>query len=386
MVAYCKQLPPGRVILDCGCGEAVLAQRVAHRHTVRSFDLKEMDILTDEGKTHKIERADMMKLPVAGNSADVVIMCLSLMSVDYLDAVREAHRVLKKGGELVIAEVSSRFLPPGHDGPAPVGPDSDGDDVDDRRIPVHTEGWGHIDGPQGERGQENYSKEGRGKKKHKKKSEGDQALASMEGRARGVAALARHVNMSVDERKQERQDAVQKGVTLFVQDICDVGFRRIPARVTERGATQQEHHRHHEQRSRRGRKKGHGKPVSKGHTDKVDEHGDGNQARDANKDGDEDEEDEEKTLYARDALLGRSHDYFVTVAFAKGSARRRRSKAQRTHDAHVEQEAQDAQDAGAGTDGRAMARRVGRSGFYLATMYIQEAIMSPIPHGTCPMR
>jgi hypothetical protein len=40
---------------------------------------------------------------------DVAVFCLSLMGTNYVDFIREAHRVLKEGSELKIAEVISRF-------------------------------------------------------------------------------------------------------------------------------------------------------------------------------------------------------------------------------------------------------------------------------------
>lgn len=67
---------------------------------VRSFDL-----ISNE---KFIEQADISNLPLANNSTDVAIFCLSLMGTNYIDFLAEAARVLKVSGELIIAEVQSR--------------------------------------------------------------------------------------------------------------------------------------------------------------------------------------------------------------------------------------------------------------------------------------
>jgi len=57
------------------------------------------------------------RLPLPGSEdaddgsaiVDVVVCSLSLMSTNWLNCIREARRILKPGGELKIAEVTSRF-------------------------------------------------------------------------------------------------------------------------------------------------------------------------------------------------------------------------------------------------------------------------------------
>ena len=48
-------------------------------------------------------------MPLDDNSVDVVVFCLSLMGKNYPEFLREANRVIKKDGVLMIAEVLSRF-------------------------------------------------------------------------------------------------------------------------------------------------------------------------------------------------------------------------------------------------------------------------------------
>ncbi|CAD6196882.1 unnamed protein product [Caenorhabditis auriculariae] len=91
----------GSVILDLGCGEAKIAAAVGHRYKVRSFDLLSIN--------ERVEACDMAHLPVEESSADVCIFCLSLMGTNLQDYIKEAYRVLKTGGILKIAEVTSRI-------------------------------------------------------------------------------------------------------------------------------------------------------------------------------------------------------------------------------------------------------------------------------------
>lgn len=99
IITYIKSLPPDSVIADFGCGEAKLAQSVSH--TVHSFDLV--------AANSYIIACDMAHVPLAKRSVDVVVFCLSLMGSNVSDFIREARRVLKKGGVLKICEIASRI-------------------------------------------------------------------------------------------------------------------------------------------------------------------------------------------------------------------------------------------------------------------------------------
>ena len=56
-----------------------------------------------------IQVADMKNLPLDAESIDAAVYCLALMGTNYLDFLLEAHRVLKRNGRLIVAEVLSRF-------------------------------------------------------------------------------------------------------------------------------------------------------------------------------------------------------------------------------------------------------------------------------------
>ncbi len=94
-----KSLPQECVVADFGCGEAVLAASVPQK--THSFDLV--------AANSRITVADSANVPLEDSSVDVAVFCLSLMGTNYFDFVLEARRVLRRGGLLFVAEVTSRF-------------------------------------------------------------------------------------------------------------------------------------------------------------------------------------------------------------------------------------------------------------------------------------
>ncbi|KAI6221450.1 Nucleolar GTP-binding protein 1 [Aphelenchoides fujianensis] len=102
IIADLTKLPAGTVIADMGCGEAQIAQRLARKQlTVHSFDL----VAANEHVT----ACNIANTPLEDESVDVVVFCLSLMGTNLGLFFREANRILRMGGKLKIAEVSSRF-------------------------------------------------------------------------------------------------------------------------------------------------------------------------------------------------------------------------------------------------------------------------------------
>ncbi|KAJ1656191.1 25S rRNA (adenine645-N1)-methyltransferase [Dispira simplex] len=99
LIDYIRQQPQNTVVADMGCGEAKIAQSVTQR--VHSFDLV--------AANDHITPCDIAHTPLGDNVVDVVVFCLALMGTNYLDFLREAHRICKPRGKLLIAEVVSRF-------------------------------------------------------------------------------------------------------------------------------------------------------------------------------------------------------------------------------------------------------------------------------------
>ncbi|PVU92803.1 hypothetical protein BB561_003613 [Smittium simulii] len=97
-----KKQKPGLDVADMGCGEAKIAQTLSKVHKIRSFDLV--------AHNEFIEACDITKVPVKNESMDVSIFCLALMGTNWIEFIFESCRILKKGGELIIAEVISRIV------------------------------------------------------------------------------------------------------------------------------------------------------------------------------------------------------------------------------------------------------------------------------------
>jgi len=94
-------------VADLGCGDAKIAATFNHgkkkkeKVKVLSYDL--------QVSTPDVTMADIANLPLEKECMDVVIFCLALMGTNFLQFVEEAHRILKWGGELWVAEIKSRF-------------------------------------------------------------------------------------------------------------------------------------------------------------------------------------------------------------------------------------------------------------------------------------
>ncbi|KAF9057709.1 methyltransferase-domain-containing protein [Panaeolus papilionaceus] len=118
-ISVFSSYPKRTLIADLGCGDAALAKSLVPRGiSVASFDL-----VSD--KAYVIEADICRHIPLPGSEplgpeksfgegqiVDVVVCALSLMSINWVECLREAWRVLKQGGELHIAEVTSRFSDP----------------------------------------------------------------------------------------------------------------------------------------------------------------------------------------------------------------------------------------------------------------------------------
>jgi len=89
------------VVADFGCGDAELSLTVSKQHIVHSFDLV--------APNERVTACDMAHVPLEDGVVDVAVFCLSLMGTNLRDFIAEAFRVLKPGGELIVAEVKSRF-------------------------------------------------------------------------------------------------------------------------------------------------------------------------------------------------------------------------------------------------------------------------------------
>lgn len=147
MIHEVRQSNPGVIVADMGCGEAKLAETIdkdeqknavlssssssssaIQRKRVYSFDL------ANPSQNRYITPCDIAHVPLPIHSVDIVIFCLSLMGTNYWDFIREADRILRYGGKLLIAEVRSRFESGGNN------------DEDDNTHDPYTTNNNHKDG------------------------------------------------------------------------------------------------------------------------------------------------------------------------------------------------------------------------------------------------
>jgi ribosomal RNA-processing protein 8 len=93
------------IVVDMGCGDAKLARDLLaipeRPFTVHSFDLVAPNKL--------VTACDMANVPLGSKTVDVCVFCLALMGTNLADFLREAHRILKDDGRVMLAEVRSRI-------------------------------------------------------------------------------------------------------------------------------------------------------------------------------------------------------------------------------------------------------------------------------------
>ena len=97
MANLLKKSPKTWIVADFGCGDAELARSIAQK--CHSFDLQ-----TPEDAP-EVVACNMSDVPLDDDTVDCAVFSLSLMGTDYGSFLEEAHRVLKPGGLLWIAEV-----------------------------------------------------------------------------------------------------------------------------------------------------------------------------------------------------------------------------------------------------------------------------------------
>jgi ribosomal RNA-processing protein 8 len=103
VIEYLKEHHPSpAVIADMGCGEAKIGASL--QNTVHSFDFR--------AQNGRVTECDMRNTPLPDASVDVVVFVLSLMGTNLNDFIREARRIIKNIGTMLIVEITSRISDP----------------------------------------------------------------------------------------------------------------------------------------------------------------------------------------------------------------------------------------------------------------------------------
>lgn len=109
---------PGRRILDAGCGTGWNLQDLSTFGDTYGVDLSPLAVITTRRRGGRVAQGDLLGLPYASSSFDVVTSFDVLYHAwikDDAQAVRELARVLKPGGLILVKAPALRILWGAHD-------------------------------------------------------------------------------------------------------------------------------------------------------------------------------------------------------------------------------------------------------------------------------
>ena len=107
-----------RKILDAGCGTGWNLQDLGDFGTTHGIDLSPLAVITTSRRGFRVVRGDVLGLPYASSSFDVVTSFDVIYHAwvnDDLQAVRELGRVLKPGGVMLLKAPALKILWGAHD-------------------------------------------------------------------------------------------------------------------------------------------------------------------------------------------------------------------------------------------------------------------------------
>jgi methionine biosynthesis protein MetW len=113
IAAAAPLVPRGALVVDLGCGDGALARQVGDGVRVVGVDLVEAAVRAARAHAVPAIQADLdhRHLPLRDGTADVVA-ALDVVEhvIDPIAFVRAAHRLLKRGGVVIVTTPNARFV------------------------------------------------------------------------------------------------------------------------------------------------------------------------------------------------------------------------------------------------------------------------------------
>ncbi|MEM0203728.1 MAG: methyltransferase domain-containing protein [Archaeoglobaceae archaeon] len=98
-----------KLIVDVCCGPGVLSSEL--KNVFPNAEIVPVDLSTKMCRIARAIKADAHKLPFKNEIFDLAIFCFALHELEVQKAIKEAGRVLKKGGTIAIADLNSKTPP-----------------------------------------------------------------------------------------------------------------------------------------------------------------------------------------------------------------------------------------------------------------------------------
>jgi ubiquinone/menaquinone biosynthesis C-methylase UbiE len=119
LIEECVPLNQREAVLDVGCGTGATMRLLDHYGRAYGIDVSETALcFCQERALTGLSRASALRLPFADNSFSLITAFDVLYHeevVDDLTALREFHRICRRGGSVLISEPAFNFLWSGHD-------------------------------------------------------------------------------------------------------------------------------------------------------------------------------------------------------------------------------------------------------------------------------
>lgn len=114
MLLETVKIKSGNNVLDIACGNGRLLNMFAERYSFNGYGADISDKMIEQAKllnpSMHFSIGNCEQIPYADNTFDVITVCAAYHHFPYVDNFsREAHRLIKKGGTIYIAEV---YYPP----------------------------------------------------------------------------------------------------------------------------------------------------------------------------------------------------------------------------------------------------------------------------------